>query len=470
MTTIAYREPSGDVVMKADNFAIRFMTKFGAAPLQIFEEGQPMLTNDFAGSGVQLNWEVGQDPTQASANGLDPNPIALFENPTTIKYNYYARELLLNGAGEYRIAMFPPDFWLSHDPIDDKVIPNLVGSQEWATKYNPAGLPFWGLGTSSRVAFKGNKAFPIGIFAIGNEMLPGSFRQYPEGRFAAKVTVGLKFAGSGAAGGIIFKTNFNELQSVQNLVAVDHVRFTVNTSTWYLLRGNTTIAKGNLSSSARSKVKSEQGLELEVRTNNVNLNYIECYIDGGRVYYNTISGLDLTGENAGLYAICSSPANYVMFDHRQFFDVSAEAAITYTALPGGKIRVKSDIVRAGGAENVCQLFYRAGMQHFMNASTFGQDRRCYTEDFNGVKIAQEGLFQLANYKAFFVGNTAGLGLKAEPKEFLIDGRDAKCSGAHMLMQTHAFNDEFYMGFNAFPVGGMGLVKTISMTIDYSTRL
>ena len=71
------------------DFLVRFDSQFGGAPTEWFYKGRPT-SSPHPGEAVNLTFDTGQDGTQTSANGVDPNPVARwgFNDPSV----YYLRE------------------------------------------------------------------------------------------------------------------------------------------------------------------------------------------------------------------------------------------------------------------------------------------------------------------------------------------------------------------------------------------
>lgn len=80
------------VRMDLGDFKVDIDTRFGGTPSRWYNGFEPnSVTNPFAGEGVTVMWDQGNDPTQGSPNGPGLNPIARLDGQQ-LTYNYYARE------------------------------------------------------------------------------------------------------------------------------------------------------------------------------------------------------------------------------------------------------------------------------------------------------------------------------------------------------------------------------------------
>src|SRR5262249_3534552 len=120
--------------MRCGEFLVQFDSLYGGAPSLWFLNGK-QITDDFAGAGYNIIYATGQDPTQGSANGPDPFPIArLLPGDASSIYSYYARELAFGG-GEYHVSGHAPFFWASQDAGDDSIPAPPGMNHAWITWY-----------------------------------------------------------------------------------------------------------------------------------------------------------------------------------------------------------------------------------------------------------------------------------------------------------------------------------------------
>lgn len=488
MTNQLYREQDGNVVLKSDYFALRFFHLFGGVPLEFWREPYPgPITNSFPGSGASINFEVGQDPTQATSDGFTTNPIARQGHQVSIqRYNYYARELeivtqAVSAYPHYTVQMFAPDFWLSSDPIDD--FPIASPNSNWQTRYshNPIfDAHFTTFPTS--IIFKNTDPanYNVGFIYPNNEInhTPKTLRRYPQGRFAGHVRISFANAKQSAAG-IVFRQvlsphqpSLNDFNSVNQIYNAPGYIFSVTSdyrATFKKIIGNGTskiIYEKKLSSTHQNLLKSITGLEIEVRTHNGIPGQIELLIEGNPIFY-FIDATPILGEAAGLFAQVGQ--GHIVFNQRHFVDVSTTITATYKALDNATIQSTHVIENPYPNPNP---FYRANMPGmFLNPTIFQQERA--TKAIKDIIVDnREGVYNLQDYKSFYCGNADGtLGLYATPISCTIDNCSA--TSAHVLLQKHGFNDEFIMHFNPFPYGDPSPAtpaKKIEMTINWRTHL
>lgn len=480
-----FREPGGTVVLKSNTFALRFFPEWGGCPREFWSEPFPRLTNPYPGSAASLASDRGQDPTQASSDGETPNPIArIGDAASTLKYNYYGREtMFLPNECIYGINLFMPDFWLSHEAMDD-FIPVSNGDHGWRTAYSPGIYSSTWKTPSSRVIFDGPRCPDgFGVFLPGNQLKReyswNDVAHYPEGRFAGKTLVSFYNNNQNSVGGLIFRKDKTDYfpPTAFALYAAAGYSFTVNSQKkWTFSKTNpngtiTYTKEGALTAPEALKLYSNNGLELEVRTHNGLPGYIELYIEGRQVYVTNDTALPPTG-NGSLCGLYANSKGVIQFDKRRFFDVSTEGQVYYKALDNKTIQQKLCIRKVPGADSIPAYLSRAGFGVFMDQNTFPTNARfTYGIRENGAKEDIDGkLIYLDQYKSFWVGNEEGtIGLKATPQLITIDDKEAEF--AHCLLQKHSFNDEFYMGFNPLPpnVIDMPLFKT-EMTIDWTVTI
>lgn len=450
------REANGNCVLRSDNVALRFFAKNGGAPLEWWNEPFPLVTNPFPGSGVSANWELGQDPTQASANGHQDHPICIYSDSSTGIYNYYARESLFNAGGSYSVSGFFPDFWLSAEAGDDAIAPNPDASNTgWRTKYDPGAYAAALNTVDCPVIFHGTGPCWSGLFFVGNETITGPWnrrlRNYGAGRIAFKTNISLMSAAADSFAGVLFRKTIAPavgLTKHEAFAASGLHLFIYHSGMWSLQKMTAglaaPLASGQLSETNLTRLLSEQGLQVEVRTNNVLEDRIEIFFENVKTATVQAVGCN-KGPHACLFASTSSGT--ICFGNRQFFHVGVQLDTNYTAQPGGKI--VSDM-RISTIVPETSLFYRANLPGvFLNQQTFsGLNRRC-SKLVNGNWQNITGIYTglLSEMEAFFIGNNEGTcGVKVSGIVAEVDG--IINPGAHLLAGAHVTsNDEFVLMLN-----------------------
>lgn len=465
------REANGNVVIRSDNITLRSFHQWGGCPLEFWSEPNPgPLTNPFPGSAINPTCEVGQDPTQASSDGMTMNPIARIGNTASIiRNNYYIREVAPWSPTKYRIQGFFPIFWLSHESIDDVIVPLPLGLDDgWRTRYRPGNFGAVLQQTPTAIYLEstaGNRNIG-GYFAPGNELLstqqnlwPDRLFTIPDGRMAARITVSLANAfGDGTSAGFAFRKIIPRLCSDVDYVthSQGYLFRVTKTGVWELIGGaipDTRISYGKLNSTEK-KLLSTTGLELELRTHNGIPGHVELYIANRLVFM--ADNLSVRGGGFFLYGKCGS--GFVCFDQKRLYDVSINSLVSYEPLPNATIRysVKFEIV----PEAQPRPFYRANMNFFMSPTIFPiADRSTGYELPDGTFVEQAGvtgmeLPPLGEIKSLWIGNKAGtIGLSATPVAMKVDGQDTLLTGnAHAQVQKQGANNEFVMGINALDIG------------------
>lgn len=447
------REPNGNVVLRSDNVAVRLFPRYGGSALEWWSEPFPLLTNPFPGSGAFVNWETGQDPTQASANGPLENPICYASNPATARFNYYSREYLFDAAGGYGVMGFCPDFWLSHEAIDDAAAPNPDGTDSgWRTKYAPGSFANALSSIGCPVIFQGTRPNWSGLFFVGNEIDRNPvwnrrLRSYGEGRIAFKLFVSLRDSDATSFAGVLFRKSVPSTAGISKheaFAAPGLHLYIYRSGDWGLYKMNngasTKVVGGKLSKAQRSALVGI-GLEVEVQTHNILQDHIELYFGGVLA-----ASIEATGCNRGAHAclFASTHSGYVTFAHRHFVHVGVQFESLYRALPNATV-VTDLKVTSIVPEPV--PFYRANLPGvFMNQQTFVKGNRRCAGLKNGTWQKLEGFYRLNEFEKFYVGNnegTAGLCAKIEVAE--VNG--VKNDGAHLLIHPHVINDEFVLMLN-----------------------
>lgn len=414
------REPSGNTVLKSGNFQLRFFAQNGGTPLEFWHYGQPgPLTDVFPGAGTSICWEVGQDPTQASANGIMPHPIQQLGNHATDKYAYWCRESLFDAAGIYEVTGFAPDFWCSQEHIDD-YFP--WGDACWATAYMPKGVNL--NVPPSSVAFKPAMGQTMSVMMVGNEMNSPGPRWYR--MWAGQCLV--SFAGTSdkrAEAGLMFRTNNGG----------DGWKFVVNRSTWHLTRTGAVRFSGVLTQS-ECRLLTTSGITLDVRSNNYLPYLLELRI-GERLLGSFDTKEGVTGPFAGLYAACTN--GHILFGNRAFFDVSTEFCVRYTAKPGDVIEGRYSIRPAPWASAEPQVFHRAGIGLWMNPKLLDLNSiGILPNSGEYIDIGDLRIVPFSECRKAWAGRCDGSnGIRAEVKQVLIDGQDR--GTGHFQLENYNLN-------------------------------
>lgn len=429
------REETGNVVLKAGRFQLRFDVRHGGTPLEFWFYGKPgPLTNSFAGAGTSICWDTGQDPTQASANGLLPNEIYHRDDQNSFDRIYYGRETTFDSQNLiYEISGAAPDWWGSLEWFDDYCA---YGHENvWATPYRPLGLP---LGADVRVpvAFKPNSLIKSSNFYVGNQMAPGTRREY--GLFAGNALVALGFTSDRYAEGGIF---FSDYRFV--ITRGGSWRFEKLGAAFF--GGNKFLAGGKLTSEEKSLANGLWGLKIDVRRNNCDLGYFELRV-GERLVSIVEDRNDPVGPGpAGVYGAAMN--GYVLFGNREFFDMSQEYVVRFQALPDEVIRAQYVIRPAVCAPLSSRKFYRAGVGIWMNTQ-LPFNRGVGLFDLHGNFIHTEGNrnFLFRDYRGAWAGSIGddvedSWGVSATVIDSRVNG-EQQLGGAlgHFSVQQHGFGD------------------------------
>lgn len=454
------REANHNVVLRSDNVALRHFVKWGGAPSEWWHEPHPLVSNPFAGSGVSLNFETGQDPTQASANGLAENPICTYSDPASAKYNYYARESLYDAAGRYAVTGFFPDFWASQEDIDDAIAPNPNGSDHgWRTAYAPGNFAALLNTMGLPIIFEGTVPNWSGLFFVGNEMKPMTtpwnqrLRDYGEGRIALKMTISLVGAAGDSFAGVLFRKTVSAAagQSKHEAFAAPGLHLYVfHNGAWSLNKMhfgvNTPLYNGTLTPQQRQRLIDGTGLQVEVRTHNGLPDQIQILFDDA-----VAVTLNATGCNRGPHACCfaSTSSGYICFVHRQYFHVGAQCEVMYTAMPNAVIC--SDMKVTKIVPDASTVFYRGNFPgFFLNQNTFPVGARRIAGFKNGAwQDLTDGVYLLSAFERFFAGNMQGTnGVNVKFDAVTID--NVHSPNAHLLASRAAAGAEFVLMLNPLP--------------------
>lgn len=430
------REPSGNVVLRSDNIALRFFSNHGGTPLEWWIDGWPLLTNSFPGSGVSVGWNSGgQDPTQATANGILEYPVN--------GDSYYIKESIVDPIGVYEVRGFAPDFWLSAEARDDA-----APMPQWDTIYRPGCSVNSVSSAANPVVFPGSIFAPLGMFFVGNELTDPDLqwatrlRKYPEGRIAAKVQMSLGQSAPDSFGGIVFRKQILEsTKEVWEAYTAPGYSLLINRAgVWNVWKNSTLLLAGNLTTQQKARLLSH-GLTLEIRTHNDYPGYVGVYFDS--VFVGSINDASpVLGESFGLLAFTSS--GYISFANRQVFDVGTEFISRYTALPNATIQSDITIRRMPGVFPA--VFRRSAHPGVMlNKQTFPLgNRSCVLYPKNGPVMFFEGIYPTLDIEKVSCGsNVTRQGLTAYPLLSELDG----VSTGLLHVQTNGVNEEFPITFS-----------------------
>jgi hypothetical protein len=475
-----YREPSGNVVLRSGHTALRFFPDYGGTPLQWWRDGFPLLTNPHPGSGASVAWRTGQDPTQASSDGIAQNPIAVFGAPSTWNNAYYGREEVFDtAAGVYQVRGFAPDFWLSFEALDDAIVPNADGSDHgWRLPYLP-GIHAQTLELPVRpVLFEGSLSNRAGYLFVGderNEKSPWAqrLRQYVDGRVAFKVRVSLLAAAPESFAGVVFRAsvplNAKDEDDVYRSPAL-YLLFNKQ-GIWALTRRNadgsdTSLGWGYLTAAQRAAAT----VQLEVRTHNGLPGRVEVWLDDQLVRVVDDAG-PLRGAHLGLFA--STPWGQVYFQSRRIYDVGVEYIARYSPWAEG---VVSDItVQTAPGSDGARAFDRANLPAvFLNPQTFPVgDRKIARVHHQSGRYTTEGVengsYAIPDQFGWWAGNLEGsAGVLAIPEAVAVDGHWSP--GSHLLIAKGNETEEFVLMLNPLTREAVTEARAIQMRTRWATSL
>jgi hypothetical protein len=337
-----------------------FDSQYGGTPLYWFVDEQTIIDSR-PGAGMNVVVESTQDSVEASPNGPMPTSIArINDSQSPTPNNYYCHQSrveppITHPWAVIEVACFGAWSWLSHDPTDDSV-PVLAGNapqEGWATLYHPRGLPdsvFTGSGTP--IFFYGLPGQTSGILMAGNEMKPVARErelhdpqwnrrqaEVKDGRVAVKFRVSLAEASPDAFASLLFRRN----GPLHDGATAGDVYFSQGYSLSVDYHGVVRLVRsdggGGFSTEwtsggpVASNVRTPEGVQLEVRTDNGSPCTIEIWVDG--VLMSSYCDRNpLLGPHVGLYAV-TAPHTRVKFWERTVYDVGYEVVAKYTALPSG---------------------------------------------------------------------------------------------------------------------------------------
>lgn len=421
------RQGSRVKIIQGNGFTMEFNGDFGGAPLAWFNNGVPV-TNPMAGEGVQIVYDTGQDGTQAGATGLDPYPIAQFDRPETFKYAYYGHETLaaiVNKQAVYETSSFLPYFWVSLESSDD-AHPKSPYPFRWSTYYNDVlNLGFNGYHLPGvPVFFAGTPQTPVDILLIGDEIVAyyqptapwyAHVNKIPGGRFAFKGRVVMKYAGWDAVAGILLrkKPNLNSAADVWSVFSSPGQHLNINKQgTVQLLSNGAAIwtLPQQYWAAMKTKLDSDAGLKVEVRTHNWASESMEIYLDD--VLYTTVSA-PIYGEVFGLLGAGTS--GRIGFYDRQFVDVGTKCTSRWESTPQGTMKGTLSVYRV--AAPLVTPIYRINLPVAFTAENIRQSVFVWDQNWNALNAAAlqtkfpdgwvpfvDGVWRA---KALWNGNSAG---------------------------------------------------------------
>lgn len=436
------REDSGNVVLTSDYFQLRFYQQGGGAPQEFWLSGMPgPITNPFAGSGCSVNYETGQDPTQSSSNGFTPNPVSRIDQATD---KFYLRETLFDSAGAYGVEGTFPIYWASIEPADD-YDPDGTATQ-FRTTYNPGGFAARISLLDCPVIFDGSTA-GSGIFAVGNEMVPGELWNCKKGNIAFKTTISINDDTLGTSlAGIYFQKTIPEKfkPTKDDLYNTPGLRLIFNSiGGWELSTTNFTILTGQLSATHFANLKSI-GLDVEIRSKPEFPGYLEIYLGADRKLFTVRDTQFEASENTWFGYFAQASNGYICFFYRQIYDLNVKVSSYYFARPNQRVISEQCIVASN-----CVKFYRANMPGiFLNSNIFSTKSTGYY-DLYGEYVEYQGIVLLGDCISLWAGNPEGsLGLLATPIRLIVNGEIPLEAHAQILKSAH--NNEFVLALNPFP--------------------
>jgi hypothetical protein len=390
------------VRMDLGDFKVIIDTLYGGSPSRWYNGEETIsVTNPFAGEGVTVMWDQGNDPTQGSANGPGMNPIARLDGQQ-LAYNYYARESLFdNGGGtsstvSYEVTGFAPFFWISHEAGDDAIPAESL--PQWRTLYNNPGDPSQITSDPSVPIFYQAAGTPDGaVMFLGDDIVASGtswsqrLAEMREGRFAAKVRISLKDASNDAFAGLMFRRQIPDAADVSETAAYSSPGYTLNVNKAGLVQIVRVASQGALpvpvwtsaAGVAASTINTAAGALLELRTHNANGN-VEIFLNGTK-----IGDYDdpqvLRGAHFGLYA--QSSTGSIKFSDRQVFDVGTEYVARYTGHENGVLTTDIQIHNAGGVSSANQIYF-AQMPSVWLGVDFRSDAVARFIDSSGIVIQE----------------------------------------------------------------------------------
>lgn len=460
------READGNVLVSTGSTHFRLFPSHGGALLQAYEEGFPPLLNEIPGAAASVAWNVGQDPTQASANGNSRNPVYSRALPGTQRYAYYASEELSQDSVTYSGVV--PDFWASIEAPDDAIAPDpYISDHGWRTKYNPGTVPLhWLHSASCPVIFEGRRDRSSGIFMVGHELRTGvpwnnRLREYTPNGIAFRIMLSLGPAAHDAFAGFLIATDvpLKMLATKDDAWMAPGLQLFFNKLGGWDIRWN----RDRIASGSLSKLEVQQllgvGLEIEWRPPTPGAVDHSLFV-GGRLVRQIALGDKAKGPHFGLFA--STTHGYCTFSERNVFDMGVRYSSTHNVK--GFAIVSDQTVTAAKPTK----FLRANLPGiFLNTATFKEGlRRCcvWDRDLQCTEVA--GIIPLKDVFALWCGNAEGTaGFYATLRELTVDGKEA--FDAHALLSPL---DPFVMMINPLRLDAETTASTIRAVIEWRTSI
>lgn len=414
------RVPEG-VRLLQQGLDIVFLKDYGGMPLDWKGAGGVPVVHRHAGSGAQIYWDSGQDPTTAGADGISYFPVHPLNAPTP---EYYVNEEAFfpdkdGHEANYTISGLAPYFWLSHEAADDVVPPDPRGPNRWSTRYNDVlnlGLVNYQQ-SGCPIYFSPKSAVTSGIFLLGNARTQVDFpgRLWSEqlcrtegGNIAFRFRISLKYASGDAFGGAIFRrvvpsypaANINDAYSS----AGDSLIVNKSGGVDFQSTGAaavTIIPSGH--AAIKASVNSDLGLLLEGRT--MPDMSMQIYLDG--MYRGTVYS-SARGAHFGFYTSCAS--GYVKFSNREVFDTSARFKTSFSSTSRNTLLWENKLCR--GVPPWDAPLYRCIMPCVFTDPAISQSFKIWNHQDREMTVSElqrypGGMPFVRDVKAAYSGNTSG---------------------------------------------------------------
>ena len=325
---------------------VRLCPQWGGAPLEVTNLKNGVVTsNPMAGEGFQVVWDSGQDPTQASATGIDSYPLG---DP------YYAREeaFVVDGNGRealYQVGGIAPYFWGSYEPLDDCIPPDGDKDHGWSTRYhNHLGLPeSHYMQNGLPIYFAPKPGVQSGILLLGDEIIGTYYPAYrwhqrvcktAGGSISFRMRISFKDAPNDGVAGVYFKLkhDYDGSDSMHSVYAAPKCALYVNKFGGVNFYNNGPTF--SLQTTAASQ-NSDAGMLLEVRSYSDGT--LNIFVDGK--YKGTYTA-GYKGEAFGLFGTCSS--GRIKFHYREVFDAGTLFSAQYRSTPRNTLWQQLTVYRA----------------------------------------------------------------------------------------------------------------------------
>lgn len=340
---------NGQVVeLTQPGYKVRFIVPFGGAPLEQYQTDGPVpvsIISQPSGEGAQVLADTGQDWTQASGTGRHGNIVKPIGVPYVKGNEYYARETIFLPDRDGHEAVYAvegpfPAFWISVDREDDVIPPDPRGPHGWSLKYNDIlNLgPDHYINNGVPIYFVPRGNVPSGILLLGDTIKYFYTPQAPwyekiarieRGHIAFRFSVSMKTIRGNGMLGFMFgiDANLDDNSDINTIYNSPWSALFVNNQGGidFHDRGRVTTIIGP-NTFLRSKIRSDQGLYLELRT--TERNTVQVYAD-----------YILRGEYPrsafGPYAgvIASATDGHVQMRDREVFDMGINFSAIHRSTP-----------------------------------------------------------------------------------------------------------------------------------------